>query len=72
MKKLLIGILVSAAAVSASAATWFNYGVLYGTVCRNGIYFTVYPPSMAQPVGTTCPIRDSYGNVMGYGIVTNE
>ncbi len=71
MKKILVA-LAAFAAISASAGTaWIN-GVLYGNVCRNGLYYTVYPAHMAQPVGTTCPVRDSYGSIIGYGTVSNE
>ena len=52
--------------------TFWNNGVLYGTVCRNGYYFTAYPSHMAQVVGSDCPIRDIYGNIIGFGVVTNE
>jgi hypothetical protein len=57
--------------VVVSSASAVSNGIL-GTVCRNGIYFTVYPSYMAQPVGTSCPIRDNFGNVIGSGVVTNE
>lgn len=56
----------------ANATTWYQGGVLYGNVCRNGVYYTVYPISMGQPVGTACPVRDAYGNIIGTGIVTAE
>ncbi len=63
---------IALAASSAMAMTFWVNGVLYGTICRNGAYFTAYPQYMAQPVGTNCPMRDAYGNIMGYGIVSNE
>ncbi len=72
MKRLIVAAAVMAATFSASAATWWVNGVLYGNVCRNGIFFTVYPIQMGQPVGTICPIRDSYGNIVGQGLVSNE
>ena len=72
MKKVIAIVLVALAAGSAFSATWWVNGVLYGNICRNGIYFTVYPANMAQPVGTTCPMRDSYGNIVGQGYVSNE
>jgi hypothetical protein len=56
----------------ANADTWYVNGVLYGNVCRSGIYYTVYPYSAAQPVGTSCPIRNGYGYIVGYGFVSNE
>ena len=72
MKKLILASLAALATSSSFAYTFWVNGVLYGTVCRNGIYYTSYPSSMAQPVGTSCPVRDYYGNILGYGIVTNE
>jgi hypothetical protein len=56
----------------ANATTWWINGVLFGNVCRNGIYFTVYPLANGQPVGSSCPVRDGYGNIIAQGIVTNE
>lgn len=56
----------------ANATTWYQGGVLYGNVCRSGAYYTVYPIAMGQPVGTACPVRDGYGNVIGTGVVTAE
>ena len=60
------------ASISANAQTWFIGGVLYGNICRNGIYYTVYPVANGQPVGSSCPVRDNFGNVIGYGFVSNE
>ena len=72
MKKILFGLVLAASTLTASAATfWFN-GVLMGTVCRSGAYYTVYPRHMAQPVGTTCPVRDYTGSIISYGVVTQE
>ena len=68
-------ILVAAAmftAFAADASTWYVGGVWFGNICRSGGYYTVYPRHMGQPVGTTCPVRDSYGNVVGTGVVTDE
>ena len=56
----------------ANATTWWANGVLFGNVCRNGIYFTVYPLANGQPVGSSCPVRDGYGNIIAQGMVTNE
>lgn len=72
MKKTIIAIALAAAAITASAATFFYNGVLMGTVCRSGPYYTVYPINMAQPVGSTCPVRDAYGYTIAIGVVTNE
>jgi len=72
MKKVILGIALAIAAMSAQAATWWVGGTLYGNVCRNGIYYTVYPTSYGQPVGTGCPVRDNFGNIVGFGVVTNE
>lgn len=71
MKTIFVAVLALAASSAMAMTFWVN-GVLYGTVCRNGVYFTAYPQHMAQPVGTNCPIRDNFGNIMGYGIVTSE
>jgi hypothetical protein len=72
MKKTIVAISLAVAAISASAATFFYNGVLMGTVCRSGAYYTVYPVSMAQPVGSPCPVRDPYGYIIGSGVVTTE
>lgn len=57
---------------AANATTWWVNDVLFGNVCRNGIYFTVYPLANGQPVGSACPVRDGYGNIIARGVVTNE
>jgi hypothetical protein len=72
MKKLAVGILAALSFASANAATWWVDGVLYGNICRSGIYYTVYPLRMGQPVGTVCPIRDYNGYIIGWGTVSNE
>jgi len=73
MKKIVLAIALVAGLVGgANATTWMVGGVVFGNVCRNGVYFTVYPISMGQPVGTQCPMRDNYGNIVGYGFVSNE
>jgi hypothetical protein len=72
MKKTILTIGLVIASLSASAVTFWSNGVLMGTVCRNGIYYTVYPTYMAQAVGTVCPMRDPYGAIVGYGYVTAE
>lgn len=72
MKKIVIAAVAALSVMSASAATWWVNGVLFGNVCRNGIYYTVYPIHMGQPVGTVCPIRDNNGFIIGQGIVSAE
>ena len=73
MKKLVLAVALAVGMIGiADADTWFVGGVMYGNVCRNGVYFTVYPMQMGQPVGTSCPVRDNYGNVIGYGVVIAE
>ncbi len=72
MNKLLTLLALAATLTSANAGTFYANGVLYGTVCRNGPYWTSYPAQNAQPVGSSCPVRDSYGNIIGYGTVTSE
>lgn len=72
MKKVILASLAALVTTGAMAATFLVNGVWYGTVCRNGYYYTVYPSHMAQPVGTSCPVRDAYGYVIGYGVVTHE
>ena len=60
-------------AAYAGAVTWYApNGVLMGNVCRNGAYYTVYPVSMGQPVGSLCPVRDGNGVIIATGVVTNE
>ena len=72
MKNILAIGLLALASMGANAATFFQNGVWYGTVCRAGYYFTVYPVYQAQPVGTSCPVRNNYGGIIGWGIVTDE
>jgi len=76
MKKLLLASLIAlssfAAVSTAQADTWYVNGVLVGNICRNGVYYTVYPYSMAQAVGTSCPLRNGYGQIVGWGYVSNE
>ena len=59
-------------ASSAQSVTWYVDGILFGNVCRNGGYFTVYSIYNGQPVGTACPVRNDYGVVIAYGVVTIE
>ena len=70
--KILAVLAIGVLATAANAFTFTVNGVWYGTICRSGIYYTSYPAQMAQPVGTICPIRDAYGNVIGTGQVTVE
>ena len=72
MKKLLAAALIAAASIPAYAYTFWYNGILMGTVCRNGAYYTSYPRRMAQPVGSSCPVRDPYGNPVVWGVVTDE
>lgn len=73
MKKILAAALIAAAAIPAHAVTFWYNGVLMGTVCRMGGFYTSYPVAMAQPVGTACPVRNVYnGAIIGYGVVTDE
>lgn len=72
MKKILLSLALLATMATANAATFFYNGVLMGTVCRMGYYYTVYPTHMAQPVGTYCPVRNGYGQIIGTGTVTSE
>lgn len=72
----IIALVILACAIGMSEAYAMTYmapnGVEMGTICRNGALYTSYPPAMAQPVGTTCPIRDNFGNIIAQGVVTNE
>lgn len=70
--KSLIAAVLLAASTAASAYTFVQNGIVYGTICRYGAVYTSYPVSMAQPVGTVCPLRDNYGNVIGQGVVVME
>lgn len=72
MKKVLVGAALAAVFMTAHAVTFWYNGVLMGTVCRNGPYYTAYPVAMAQPVGSACPVRDPYGTIIMTGVVTNE
>jgi hypothetical protein len=64
-------VLLGVAGIANATTAWIN-GVLYGNVCRSGYYYSVYPWANAQPVGSACPVRDVYGNIIAQGIVTNE
>lgn len=77
MKKTVVKFMAIAAVsagwmVVAQAQTFVLDGVLMGTVCRYGPYFTRYPSVDAQPVGSACPIRDNFGDIIGRGVVTDE
>lgn len=72
MKKILVSLALVATMASASAMTFWSGGVLYGTVCRYGAFWTSYPAQNAQPVGSTCPVRNGYGDIIGIGSVTTE
>lgn len=71
MKQIFTFLVLAMLAVPASAETWWVNGVLFGNVCRNGIYYTYYPGD-GMPVGARCAIRDNFGNVIGWGRVSNE
>jgi len=72
MKKVILALALAASTLTASAATFWVNGVLFGNVCRSGPYYTVYLYQDAQPVGTTCAVRNQWGYVIGYGRVSNE
>lgn len=72
MKKILATALLALAATSSFATVWLVNGVWVGNVCRNGAYYTVYPSYDAQPIGSSCAIINGYGQVIGYGWVSNE
>lgn len=71
MKKIVFALAV-VLALPVQAMTFYSNGVWMGTVCRAGYYFTNYPTHMAQPVGSSCPVRDGWGNFVAYGVVTAE
>lgn len=75
--KIALSLLLVVLSVSKTSAATFpirdpvtGQVVIMGTICSNGVIFTNYPPAMAQPLGTACPIRDNFGNVIGQGTVT--
>lgn len=72
MKKLLISIGLILSLTGAQAATWYSGGILYGNVCRSGFFYTVNPFMNGQPVGSTCPVRDVFGNFVTWGTVSYE
>ena len=72
MKKIFLAAILFAVSSVASASTWWHNGLLYGNVCRSGAYFTVYPSYNAQLVGSSCPVRDGFGNVVLWGYVSDE
>ena len=72
IKMVSVAVISIAAVIPAHAFTFFHNGILMGTVCRNGAYWTSYPQQYAQPVGTSCPVRNNNGVIIGYGVVTEE
>ena len=56
---------------AAQAQTFYVGGVLMGTVCRAGGLWTQYFDAY-QPVGSRCPIKNDYGQVVAIGVVTDE
>lgn len=81
MKVFLVGwfaVLVSGLLISlvlswpTQAATWVQDGVAFGNICADGVYFTIYPVEMGQPIGSACPIRDQYGRIFAWGVVVNQ
>lgn len=72
MKKIIAIALLALASVSANAAVFLQNGIWYGTVCRAGYYYTIYPVYQAQPVGSSCPVRNAYGQIVAWGSVSNE
>ena len=74
MKNLFVSILfILGLSIIAKADVWIGPdGLEWGNVCRNGFYFTYYPDQMGQPLGTACPIRNDYGIIIGYGVVTGQ
>lgn len=68
MKKLLAALAISfAVAVPAQAAVFWNNGVLYGNVCRAGLYYIILP---FAPVGTPCYI--DYAGTRWHGQISHE
>ncbi len=53
MKKLFLGLVLAAAAATASADVYFNYSnnLWYGNICRSGPYFSVVAYA---PIGYGC------------------
>jgi uncharacterized protein YraI len=75
MKKILIASVLLALCAAASAMTFYSGGVLMGTVCRNGPYYTDYAGVSSLPVGAPCYVRaggNPYAPIIGGGIVTTE
>ncbi len=57
--KLVMLILLLGALPNYANAAWLVYGVWYSNVCRadgNPAVFFIYPPEVAQPVGTSCQL----------------
>lgn len=68
MKKLLTALILSFSMMSASAATYVDrHGVVYGNICRAGLYYIVLPYA---PVGTLCYI--DYNGTRWYGAISYE
>ena len=73
MKKLILVIAMLLLSFNVGATTWFESGVLFGNVCRLGAWYTVYPVTYGQPVGSRCPLRlIDTGEIWSWGYVTSE
>jgi hypothetical protein len=77
MKRQLIAIVFGLASSSAAFAFQVNVfrdgsGVVWSNICRNGPYYTVYPPESARPVGSPCAVLYPTGAFMMYGVVSPQ
>lgn len=62
-----IGFAIGLFANNASAATFWQNGILYGNICRAGIYYIVLP---FAPVGTPCYI--DFAGTRWHGAISME
>lgn len=68
MKKIIATLALFMATLSpVQSATVYENGVLYGNICRAGLYYIVLP---FAPVGTACYI--DYAGVRWFGSITAE
>lgn len=55
---------LSVGAPTANAENWMSGLIIYGNICTDGVFETVYPRSQAKPVGTDCKMADgSWGAI---------
>ena len=76
MKKFMMSLLLLSVTTVVCADTWLVGKVLYGNICRNGDYYSVYDFDQKQPVGSRCNLYmyndPDHHKVIGSGVISNE